>query len=196
MSTLQFKRIKGKEIEAYINDIAALRIKIFHDYPYLYEGNAQYEKNYLKIYSDCPHSIVILVLDENKVVGASTALPLSSETGEVKAPFLTQGIDIDSVFYLGESVLLPSYRGQKIGERFFAEREAAAREQHCKTTVFCAVERPEDHPRRPQGWHPLDKFWQRLGYKKHPELHTFFSWKERDEREETLKPMVFWMKNL
>ncbi len=196
MGALQFKCLKGKDIEAYLADLANLRILVFYDYPYLYEGDLEYEKNYLKTYSACPQSFLVLVLDENKVVGASTASPLTHETADLKAPFITQGIDIDSVFYLGQSVLMPAYRGQKIGERFFAEREAEARKQNCTITSFCAVERPQDDPRRPADWHPLDQFWQRLGYRKHPELHTTISWKEIGEQEETSKTMIFWMKQL
>ena len=187
---------QGRDIESYIPNLAALRIKIFHDYPYLYEGDLTYEKSYLKTYSTSPDSLLVLVLDGEKVVGASTALPLTSETDDVKAPFIAAGFNVDSIFYLGESVLTQAYRGQKIGGRFFAEREAEAGRQGCSTTVFCAVERPPNHPRRPTDWHPLDTFWQRLGYHKHSELHTTFSWKEIGEQAETPKPMVFWMKQL
>jgi len=43
---------------------------------------------------------------------------------------------------------------------------------------------------------PLDAFWNRRGFVKHPELHTTFSWQDLDENEESLKPMVFWLKHL
>lgn len=196
MDSLQLKCIKGKELEAYIADLAALRIQIFRDYPYLYAGDVEYEKKYLSTYANCPNSFLVLILDQNQVIGASTAIPLKDETDAVQAPFLQQGINIQSVFYLGESVLLPAYRGQKIGERFFAERENEARKQACTITSFCAVERLQNDPRRPVSWHPLDKFWQRLGYHKRPELTTTFSWKEIGEQQETPKPMTFWMKQL
>ncbi|WP_371413269.1 hypothetical protein [Methylophaga sp. SB9B] len=54
----------------------------------------------------------------------------------------------------------------------------------------------DDHPRRPAGFRPLDNFWRKRGYEKHPELHTTFSWKELDEEHESPKPMTFWMKKL
>lgn len=193
---VQIIRLSGKDIQPYLSDLAQLRIKIFHDYPYLYEGNMDEEKKYLTTYMNCEQSVLILAIDNKKVVGASTAIPLSNETVEIITPFKKAKMDIDKIFYLGESVLMHEYRGQKIGPRFFAEREAAAREQGFPITAFCAVQRSDDDPRRPKDFHPLDKMWKGLGYVKHPELNTYFSWKEIGETVESNKPMTFWMKQL
>jgi hypothetical protein len=81
--------------------------------------------------------------------------------------------------------------------RFFEEREAYARSVgDFRWCAFCAVERSIDHPRRPPGYVPLDQFWNHRGYRKRPELHTTFTWRDLDETEQTPKPMVFWMKRL
>ena len=72
------------------------------------------------------------------------------ETEEFKKPMLEHGISIPDVFYFGESLLLPPYRGKHIYRQFFLEREAAARAYGCKIAAFCAVERPHDDPRRPK----------------------------------------------
>lgn len=196
MGSLQIKRLAGPDIQPYIFDLAALRIKIFHDYPYLYQGNLEYEKKYLKTYLDCPNSVLVLVFDDDKIVGASTAIPLKNETEQAKAPFLSTNLDINKIFFLGESLLLHDYRGQKMGHRFFSEREAAAREQGYSMTAFWAVERPSNHPKKPNDWIPLDTFWGKLGYVKHPEIKGFIDWKEIGEDEETPKPMMFWLKQL
>jgi len=45
-------------------------------------------------------------------------------------------------------------------------------------TAFCAVDRTDDHPRRPESHRPLDAFWQRLGYEKQPDLRARFEWKD------------------
>jgi len=58
------------------------------------------------------------------------------------------------------------------------------------------VQRPEDHPRRPADYAPLDRIWSKFGYVKHPEIHTSYSWKDLDEKEESPKPMVYWLKPL
>lgn len=196
-SNLKIIRFKGPAVTTYIPQLAELRRKVFRDYPYLYEDDdPDYEINYLRTYTACPESVLVLVFDDEKVVGASTAVLLEFETPECQKPFLENNIKVKDVFYFGESVLLHQYRGLGIGNRFFAEREAAAREYGCKIAAFCAVERSPTDPRRPPDYQPLDAFWQKLGYQKHPELHTEYEWKEIDEKTLSPKPMVFWLKML
>jgi len=195
MSSITYRRASGAELDRYLGDLARLRIAVFRDYPYLYDGSLDYEHDYLRTYASVPGSVVVLALDGERVVGAATGLPLISETPEVQGPFLALGYDPAQVFYFGESVLLSQYRGHGVGVRFFLEREAHARAVGpFQWTCFCAVERPADHPRRPSDHVPLDAFWSKRGYRKHPELRTHFSWKEIDEPAESEKEMVFWLK--
>lgn len=187
----------AQDIQPYIPAVAKLRIEIFRHFPYLYDGNMAYEEKYLRTYAQAAECIFVLVFDNNEIVGASTALPLKYETAEVQQPFINAYYKIDEVFYFGESVLQPTYRGQGVGRQFFVERENYAKKLgHFRYTSFCAVERSTDHPRRPVDYVPLDEFWQHRGYQKHPELQTQFSWKEIDETEESSKKMVFWLKEL
>ncbi|MDO8826262.1 GNAT family N-acetyltransferase [Methylophaga sp.] len=194
---LELKRLSGEALNQYIPELAQLRIQVFRDFPYLYDGDTDYEARYLQTYIEAPDSVIVLAFDGDKVVGASTGIPLKYETEEVKAPFIKAGIDVNSVFYCGESVLLSKYRGQGAGVAFFDHREAHARDLGgYEYSCFCGVQRPDDHPRRPAGFRPLDNFWRKRGYEKHPELQTTFSWKELDEDHESPKPMTFWMKKL
>jgi GNAT superfamily N-acetyltransferase len=190
-------RLSGNELTERMPEVAHLRIRVFREFPYLYDGDLEYEKRYLQTYSQSMGSVVVLALDNDQIVGASTAIPMPHETEEVKAPFVAAGYDIDTLFYLGESVLLPEYRGRGIGVAFFENREAHARELGVFThTCFCAVQRPVDHPSRPADYAPLDAFWQKRGYTKQSDLVAFYSWKEAGEQHESPKPMVFWMKSL
>ena len=75
-SQTQIIRLKGSAIIPYIPDLARLRIDIFQHYPYLYAGDLTYETQYLQTYVDCPESFMVIVLDGEKVIGASTAIPL------------------------------------------------------------------------------------------------------------------------
>ena len=194
---LELKRLSGEALNQFIPELARLRIEVFRDFPYLYDGDPDYEARYLQTYIEAPDSVIVLAFDGDKVVGASTGIPLRYETDEVKAPFIKAGIDVDSVFYCGESVLLSQYRGKGAGVAFFEHREQHAQELGgYDFSCFCGVQRPEDHPRRPSGYKPLDNFWRKRGYEKHPELNTTFSWKELDEEHESPKPMTFWMKKL
>lgn len=194
---LTLKRLSGAELVRYIPELAQLRIQVFRDYPYLYDGDLAYEEKYLQTYIQAPASVIVLAFDGDKVVGASTGIPLIYETDEVKMPFINAGYDIDKVFYCGESVLISDYRGQGAGVAFFEHREAHAREiGGIEYSCFCGVQRPDNHPARPADFVPLDNFWRKRGYEKYPELNTTFSWKELDETNESPKPMTFWMKNL
>jgi GNAT superfamily N-acetyltransferase len=192
---IHIKRVTGADLDDHIGELARLRIQVFRDYPYLYDGDLDYEAHYLRTYSQARGSVIVLALDVARVVGAATAVPLREETEAVQAPFIEQGYDPADVFYLGESVLLPEYRGQGIGVRFFEEREAHARALGpLRWFAFCAVERPAEDQRRPPNYRPLDRFWRNRGYRRHPVLRTAFSWKEIGESAESLKPMVFWLK--
>lgn len=194
---LRLERLSGDKLNQYIPELAELRIQVFRDWPYLYDGDLAYEEKYLQTYIEAPDSVIVLAFDGDKVVGASTGIPLAHETDEVKAPFLAAGYDVDKIFYCGESVLLSEYRGQGAGVAFFDHREAHAREIGCfEYSCFCGVQRPADHPRRPVDYVPLDNFWRKRGYEKYDDLNTTFSWKELDEEDESPKPMTFWMKRL
>ena len=197
--SLTIRRLTGSdpELRAFLPDLARLRIEVFRDFPYLYDGSVEYEEKYLETYTECPESIVVLVLDGDKAVGATTGLPMNAETEEFRKPFVEAGYDPAHIFYCAESVLLPAYRGRGVYPKFFAEREGHARALgRFDLCTFCCVQRPEDHPLRPADYVPLDRIWSKFGYVKHPELTTTYDWKDVDTAEETAKPMVFWLKSL
>lgn len=194
---LRIQRLSGAAVNPYLPELARLRIQVFHEFPYLYDGSVAYEEKYLKIYADVADGVMALVWDGDRVVGATSGLPMEAEAPEVIKPFVTNGYDPHRIFYYGESVLLPEYRGRGLGKRFFEEREAHVRSLACfDIACFCAIERPADHPRRPADYAPLDAFWNRRDFVKHPELHTTFSYRDLDEAEESPKLMVFWLKHL
>lgn len=196
MSEITVTRYKGKQGLKYIEELAKLRILIFKEYPYLYQGDLHYEMEYLKTYAGCSEAILVVAQYQDNIIGVSTAIPLQFETAECQHPFIEQGLPINEFFYLGESVLLPQYRGSGIYRDFFRERETAAKEFGSKNTTFCAVVRDPKDARRPSGYTPLDSIWHHFGYEQHPELSTHYEWQEIDEKHKTRKPMTFWIKNL
>ena len=195
-SALRVVRFGGDEMRARLDDLAGLRITVFRAFPYLYEGSLDYERKYLTRYANARTGTIAVALDGSDVVGACTALALEEEADYVQAPFIAAGMELGEIFYFGESVLLPQYRGKGIGVRFFEEREAAAREFGYPVCSFCAVARPDDHPMQPQDYVPLDRFWKNRGYEKRPELVSQFSWTDIGDAGETAKPMIYWMKRL
>jgi GNAT superfamily N-acetyltransferase len=193
---VEVRRLSRREAEAAFDDLARLRIAVFRDFPYLYDGDFSYERRYLATFMASPGAVVIGALDGGTLVGAATAAPLCDHFDEFAAPFSAQALDPAEFFYFGESVLEPAFRGRGVGVRFFEERERAAREAGFARCVFSAVVRPSDHPARPAFHVPLDGFWTRRGYARIDGLTTGFSWREIGEAEETVKPMEFWQKRL
>lgn len=194
--TLTVETLSGAAARAYADDLAQLRIRVFAEWPYLYEGDMEYERKYVRTFFKAKHSVLVLAKDGDKVVGASTGLPLLRETANIKKPFRDRGDDLSGIFYFSESVLLPEYRGQGLGLAFFRERENQARLHGFKTAVFCSVVRPENHPLRPAGYVPLDAFWRKRGFEKMENTVCYISWKDHNESEESPKPLAFWQKVL
>ncbi|MBB6002871.1 GNAT family N-acetyltransferase [Arcicella rosea] len=197
MQTLSFIQKKGAEITTIFEDLANLRITVFRDFPYLYEGSVAYEMEYLKIYAQAEKALLFAVYDGSKMVGATTCIPLINEAPEVHLPFEKVGLAIDSIFYFGESILLKEYRGLGLGHRFFDEREAHARSFGTfKTTCFCAVDRGENHPLQPENYRPNDAFWLKRGYQKDFSLQSTFEWPDINESVSTPKTMIYWKRDL
>jgi GNAT superfamily N-acetyltransferase len=191
----------GADLLPYLAEVARLRIEVFREWPYLYAGTEENEQKYLRSYQT-QAALLVLALDGEKVVGASTALPLAEHADASKLESSKLPMAVDDVFYLGESVLSPAYRGMGLGHRFFDAREERARALGFSWTMFCAVERvgtgaaAVQHPACPKNYRPLHDFWRKRGYERRPELVTEFSWPDIGEASETSKPMVFWVKRL
>lgn len=196
MSELRVEAVHGAEVLHYLPAIAVLRIEVFREWPYLYDGSVEYEERYLAPYASAPDTLVAIAWDGSELVGASTAMPLTAHSDAVAPPLIAAGYDPATVYYFGESVLRHAYRGRGLGHRFFDEREGFARARGYRTAAFCAVERAADDPRKPGDYQALDRFWQKRGFVRRPDIVTRFAWPDVGDDTETEKPMVFWVKDL
>ena len=187
--------LHGAEVEPWLDELGRLRIAVFREYPYLYDGTLEYERDYLRTYVRSSDSLVVVLADEAKrVLGATTCLPLRDEGPEFQQAFIEAGYDVNDVCYFGESILLPELRGRGHGKEFFKRREAQVQKLGLKYSAFCVVDRPDDHPLRPAGYRPLDEFWKSQGYTKNPSMKATFTWKEVGEESESPKTLTFWLK--
>ena len=193
---LRFETLAGPALHPLLPDLARLRIAVFRDWPYLYEGDEAYERRYLRAYADAPGAAVVVCRDGDRVVGAATCEPMTQGHAPVRAAFEAARLDPAQFCYFGESVLLAPYRGRGAGVRFFAEREAHARALGLRCAAFCGVVRDPADPRRPPGHTPLDDFWRKRGYTPRPDLAVTFDWKEVGATAETPHRLTFWIKEL
>ena len=195
--SIDVRALTGEEIKTVLPDLARLRIVVFRDWPYLYDGTLEYEEQYLATFAASKGAVCVVARDGGEIIGASTGAPMIEHADEFGEPFKKAGYDITKIFYCGESVLLKSHRGHGLGHKFFELREAQAYKLGGFThSTFCRVVRPDTHPLKPKDYIPLDTFWTKRGYAPVPGLVATYSWKDVDQADETIHDMQFWMKKL
>lgn len=192
--TISVRPLAGEQILSAIDDLARLRMAVFAEWPYLYDGDPAYEADYLREFVEAADGVLVAAYDGARIVGAATASPMRVQKEEFRAPFEGRGLDTDRLFYFGESVLLPQYRGQGIGHAFFDHREDQAKSCGADAATFAAVIRAVDHPDRPANYIPLDAFWRKRGYAPIDGFVTELAWKDHRDEAETHKPMQYWLK--
>lgn len=190
------RALRGAALEAALDDVARLRIAVFRDWPYLYDGSLDYEREYLQTYRDSAGALLVGAFFGDVLVGASTSTPMEDHAEAFAAPFAGRGVALEHILYGAESVLLPEYRGKGIGHRFFDLREEHARALGRSHVAFCSVMRPDDHPLRPAHYRTNDAFWAGRGYAPLEGVVAEFSWKDVGQEGETVKPLQFWMRKV
>ncbi|MCD1618221.1 GNAT family N-acetyltransferase [Salipiger manganoxidans] len=188
--------LTGAALDAALEDVARLRIAVFRDFPYLYDGDLEYERGYLQTYRDSPGAVLVGAFDGARLMGAATGTPMEDHAEDFAQAFAGTGLPLAEIFYCAESVLLPEARGQGIGHRFFDLREAHARALGRRYSAFCAVERPAGHPARPAGYRPLDPFWRRRGYAPLPGVAASFRWTDLGDSAQSDHRLNFWLRDL
>lgn len=194
--------LTGPQLQAALADLARLRIDVFRHWPYLYDGSADYEQRYLERFAEAPRSLIVAAYDMDhpdgeRMIGAATASPIGSHVPDFSAPLIAAGVSTGPIFYFGESVLLPQYRGHGIGHDFFDRREAHARNfPDYLFAAFCSVVRPVDHPLHDPEYRPLDGFWNKRGYFPLRGVATTLAWKDIDQPAEDPKQMRYWIRAL
>lgn len=206
MTSLLVRSVIGEAIGPHLGDIALLRAVVLREWPYLFDdrgddgndhgrsGNADAAVDHgtdpedpgdagnlaqLPGCVDSWRAVAVLVSDGDRLVGASVGLPLADAGMRWREGFAAAGLKADRVFLLGESMLLPAYRGRGLGHRFFDERESQARALGgFDSTAFCIVERADDDPRRPPFGRSNDAFWRKRGYRPCQALDVACSWVE------------------
>lgn len=194
--TLSIAPVTGARLAEVIPALARLRIAVFRDFPYLYDGDAAYEAEYLADFAAAEDAVIVVARDGDDIVGAATAAPLAAQDDAWKRPLAAAGFDIARTFYFGESVLLDSYRGRGVGHAFFDLREAQARGCGATHAAFCSVIRAADHPERPTSHRPLDAFWRGRGYAPVPGVTTTFDWKTVGSAAEETHRLQYWTRAL
>lgn len=167
-------------------------MEVFREYPYLYEGDLGYERKYLGRYARNPDSLLIMINDEDGLVGVCTGVPLLEESQVFRKLFAEE--ELHEVYYIGEVMVRADCRGKGIGTKLLATALLAIDAEKYKTICLAAVDRGKDHPLRPGQYTPPDSLWRKFGFEKYENLVVPFTWKDIGDKAETEKPMVVWIK--
>ncbi|MBT1070618.1 GNAT family N-acetyltransferase [Pelotalea chapellei] len=194
--TITEQLLTGPATTDVLDDLATLRLDIFREYPYLYQGRRKDELNYLATYAKAPDACVILAYDGSAIIGAATGMPLIHEDAQVLDAFAGTTAPLEEMYYVGELLFRAAYRNGGLGQKLLARLESHIRSLGCYRTLTSAtIERPDDHPLRPSGYIPLTRFLSRTGFVRLPGVTTHFTWLEIDgvKRDHS---MQFWSKKL
>ncbi len=188
--------VTGTAIAGTLNSLATLWLEIFREYPYLYDGHQEVELNYLKTYAEAPDICVILVHDAGAIVGAATGMPFIHEGEQMLAAIAGSQFSMENIYYVGELLFYPAYRNKGLGLQLLGQLEQQIRSLGRYRQLVCAtVERPDDHPLKPEGYVPITRFLARTSFDLMPGVTTSFSWCETDGVRRD-HPMRFWVKEL
>ena len=188
--------LTGAAIADALDDLATLRLGIFQEYPYLYRGRREDELQYLGSYAKVSDACAILCRDGSSVVGAVTGMPLIQESAQMQNAFAGTSLPLEEIYYVGELLFLPNYRNGGLGGALLSRLESHIRNLGDYRKLTCAtVERPDDHPLRPQDYQPITRFLDRTGFVRLTGVSMHFAWRETDgiKREHL---MQFWLKDL
>lgn len=195
---IEIKTFKGKELAPYINDIVTLCHTVYSEYPYLYDGNDAGYEEYISSYADSPSSMACLVFDGEKVIGAATGIPLIESRDLYQQAFKDNGeADLSGIYYLGELVLLKSYRGAGTGMKLHEGFENLVRSSSKYHKIaLISIDLPAEDLRKPADYRPIAPFWQKLSYQQQPNIYFIAPWVNVGEKTESMHRMVFWTKSL
>lgn len=189
--------LKGKELVSNIPELARLRLTVFCEYPYLYEGDPILEKTYLSRFASSRDAFFVIAKVDNQVVGALSGLPLDATQKEIRDALHQPGIEIGEYYALSEIVLLKEHRNKKIGSMLYEQFEdQLLKMKRYKKVVLWQIVRAQDDVRRPKDYFSLDNFWRKRGFVKHPEWICYIDWKEILEEKASAHRFEFWVKEI
>lgn len=193
---LRIFHFQGQDAKPYFADMARMRIELFREFPYLYEGNIEGEREHLEKYFSCPQAHVLLVFAADAVVGFSTSIPLIHEIPELREPYEKCGFAPQEGLYLGEAMLEAPQRGQGILRVFFEYHERTAQQLGLRFTTLMTVDRPYNHPLCPAQYTPMDILLAHFTYEKIPGCVVKIEWPQVDTGRTEPNVLSTWQKML
>ncbi len=164
---LKFKIYYDKEILPWIDTIATFRLTEFREFPYLYVGNLESEKKYLRSYSEIKGSALALAFSDEEVVAIATGTPLLSDVEAVPGAaeiFLQHGFVSKDFYYFGEFIVKPHFRHKGITKKLLSELTNYVKSLGYNNICIMTVDREINHPLKPVDYQDSANIWEKLGF--------------------------------
>lgn len=199
--TFRFLKLHGSEACRYFAPLVELKLATFAKFPYLYKGDIDSERAWLETYLRSDSSIILIVEHDGKIIGASTGIGGQDEDENYRKPFLDRGIDPATIFFYGESMVLPKYRGIGLGKVFYEQREKYARSlPGIKASAMCILQRGSEHPLAPATFDRsrdnYERIWEGRDFAALPNVTAAAEWQDLDTGVPTEKTFQVWLKLL
>ncbi len=163
---LKMFSLSGREGLSYIDGFARLRIDIFAEYPYLYKGDLESEREYISSYLSSPLGRIYALFDGPEPVGMLTCGPMSAEPEYMVCAFEKGSAKASESFYLGDMLLRKEYRGQGLFPLFFNSAKLFAQENSFRTLSLMCIVNSEDDVGRPKNFRDVVGLCFKLGFRK------------------------------
>ena len=118
---MRVERLTGTALEGALDGVARLRIAVFRDWPYLYDGDLTYERRYLDAYRNSPRAVVVGAFDGERIVGRKVSPAWAANATTTGAASLAPAdafmalMDGRTILDLAEGRL---YHDRELNERF------------------------------------------------------------------------------
>jgi len=167
-----------EDVKPFLPFIAQLRINIFRDYPYLYEGNLKEEMDDLEHCSQLIDNALAIAFHQDTPVGFLYGIPLIEFSSHFENPvidlFKEKELTPETCYYFADIIILPEHRGNNLSKKLFNALETYAQERGYHSASFI-TESHESHPLKPLNYKQLEPLWYSLQYKK-TGLTSYGSW--------------------
>jgi hypothetical protein len=193
---IRIETLQGSQITPYIPEIVQLCDRIYREPPYLYNGADGGYESYLHSYAQSDRAIICLAFEEEKLVGIAAGMPMTHTRELYQSPFLNQGYDLSTLFYLGEFGLKAQYQGRGIEEAMYAQIENFA--SSFKAICFWEISGSPGLEKQSTGYEGYllqDSFWKKLGALRHSELNFEIFWTHIHDLQPSSHAAVYWMKS-
>ena len=178
---IEIENFSGEGIVAAIDVLTEFRLRYFQEFPYLYVGTEEGERQHLAEYVANPTARLHIARDRDvndKIVGIAIGTLLSSETEilhQIGEPLRCHGIVPERCYYFGEMIFDPEYRNQGLGKKMLGILKIAGREQGADRFCFLAVARDANDIRRPANHVDSEVIFRKFGFEK-TDIFVTFEW--------------------